>query len=87
MAYNFDIRSIIKVTLQKILQTKILLVFYKDSKFLYDSLVKLASIHKKRYMIDVIILCQSYKSCKITKFKWIYKFNNPADLMTKSKSF
>lgn len=38
-------------------------------------------------MIDVINPYQSYKRREITEIKWIHKYNNLVDLMTKSKLF
>ncbi len=38
-------------------------------------------------MIDVMSLCQSYERREITEVKWIHGINNPADSMTKAKSF
>lgn len=86
MVHSFDIKSVIKAILRKVLQAKILLVFYTDSKSLYNCLIKLSTIHEKRLMIDIINLCQSYERREITKIKWIYEYNKPADLMTKNKS-
>ena len=37
-------------------------------------------------MIDVMSFRQSYKRREVTKIKWIYSHNNPADSMTKSKA-
>lgn len=37
-------------------------------------------------MIDVMCLRQLYKRQEVTKIKWIYNHNNPADSMTKSKA-
>lgn len=69
MTHGFDIGSVIKATLGKVLQAKIRLALYIDSKFPYNCLVKLGTTHEKRLMIDVFSLCQSYKRRKITEIK------------------
>ncbi len=86
MAHGFDIGAVIKATLGKVLQAKISLVLYTDSKSLYNCLVKLGTTHKKHLMIDVMSLRQSYERREIIEIKWIHGHNNPADSMTKSKS-
>lgn len=69
MEYSFDIGTIIKVILKKILYIKISLVLYINSKFLYNYLLKFVITHIKHLIIYVISLCPSYKRCKITKMK------------------
>jgi translation elongation factor EF-Ts len=38
-------------------------------------------------MIDVMALRQFYERREITEMKWVHEVNNPADFMTKNKSF
>jgi hypothetical protein len=86
MAYGFDIRAMIKLTLEQILQIKTFtLLLCTDSKSLYDCLVKLGTTQEKRLMVDLMCLRQSYERREITEIKWINGDNNPADAMTKSK--
>jgi hypothetical protein len=87
MIHDFDVDSILKTILTKMLNTLIFLILVIDSKFLYDCLVRLDIIVKKRLMMNVMILRQSYERREIIKIKWIHEFNNSVDSMTKIKSF
>jgi hypothetical protein len=87
MTYDFDLDAILKEIVSNILNIFISLVFCIDSKFLYNCLVLLDTTQKKRFMIDVISLRQSYKRRKITKIKWIHEINNSIDFMIKNKAF
>lgn len=61
MAYGFDIKSVIKTNLEKILKFAILLIYYINPKSLYDCLVKLRTILKKQFIVNIINLYQLYK--------------------------
>ena len=69
MIHEFDFEAVIKTTLFKLLQKNISLVLYTDSKSLYDCLVRLKITQKKRFMIDVMSLKQSYERRKIIEIK------------------
>ena len=56
MVHGFDTAGAIKATIDKILNIKLPLVLYTDSKSLYDCLVKLGTTQEKRLMIDVLSL-------------------------------
>ena len=80
-----SIGAAIKMTIERIMKTRDLpLILCTDSKSLYDCLVKLGTMHKKRLIIDIMCLWQSYKKCKISEVIWINGDSNPADAMTKS---
>ena len=86
MSNAFDISSVIKCTLEKILRTSLPLTICTDSKSLYDCLVKLGTTQEKRLMIDLMCLRQSYERREIAEVRWIDRNTNLADVMTKSKA-
>jgi hypothetical protein len=69
LAHDFDLDVVFKATLSAILDRFVFFVLCTDFKSLYDCLVKLDTIQKKRFMIDVMSLRQSYERRKITKIK------------------
>jgi hypothetical protein len=87
LVHDFDLDVALKATLSAILDRFVSFVLCTDSKSLYDCLVKLDTTQKKRFMIDVMSLRQSYERRKITKIKWIHDINNSIDFMIKSKTF
>jgi hypothetical protein len=81
LTHDFDLDVVLKTTLFAILDHFVFFVFCIDSKSLYDCLIKFDMTQKKRFMINVMSLRQSYKRRKITKMKWIHKINNLIDFM------
>ena len=69
MTYEFDIEIVIKTTFDKLLKIDISLILCTNSKFLYDCLVKLEITQKKRLMIDVMSLRQSYERREMIEMK------------------
>jgi transposase-like protein len=69
MIHDFDVDSILKSTLIKLLDKKISisLILTTDSKSLYDCLIRLSITIEKRLMIDVMILRQFYERREITE--------------------
>jgi hypothetical protein len=86
MIHDFDVESILKSFLIKILDAVVSLILATNSKFLYDCLIRLSIIVEKRLMIDVMILRQFYERRKITEMIWIHDINNSVDSMIKIKS-
>ncbi len=86
MANGFDVSSVIKSTIEQILQQPINLTICTDSKSLFDCLTKLGTTTEKRLMIDVMCLRQAYERRQIAEVKWIAGGTNPADALTKSKA-
>ena len=85
LIYEFDFKATLKTTLKKILRFNISLIVCIDFRFLYQCLMKLKTTEKKRLIIDVINLRQSYERRKITEIKWIDENNNSIDVMIKNK--
>ncbi len=69
LAHDFDLDVVFKATLFAILDRFVFFILCIDFKSLYDCLVKLDMIQKKRFMINVMSLRQSYERRKITKIK------------------
>jgi hypothetical protein len=67
MIHDFDVESVLKSILIKMLVIDISLILITDSKFLYDCLIRLNIIVEKRLMIDVMILRQFYERREITE--------------------
>jgi hypothetical protein len=65
--HDFDVESVLKSILIKMLVIDILLILTTDSKFLYDCLIRLNITIEKRLMIDVMILRQFYEQREITE--------------------
>ena len=73
LIYEFDLKTVLKTTISKALESNVLLVICTDNKSLYNCLVKLETTNKKRLMIDVMSFRQSYKKREITEMRWIKK--------------
>jgi hypothetical protein len=86
MRNEFDADSVIKSTIQRILNIFLSMILLTDSRSLYDCLVKLEITSEKRLMIDLMCLRQSYERRKIRKIRWIDDDSNLADAMTKINS-
>lgn len=86
MVHGFNIGAVIKVTLEKILESVILLILCKDLKFLYNCLVKLGTTQEKQLIVDVMSLRQLYKQCEIFEVKWFHRYHNLANSMNKAKA-
>jgi hypothetical protein len=69
MIHGFDVDSVLKATLTKMLDVAVSLILATNSKFLYDCLVRLRTTIEKRLMIDVMTLRQCYERREITEMK------------------
>jgi hypothetical protein len=61
MAYGFNIGTLVKSIINRILEIELLLVVYTDSKLLYECLIKLGTTREKRLIINIIYLYKIYK--------------------------
>jgi hypothetical protein len=86
MIHDFDVDSMLKVILTKMIDTFVSLILMSDSKSLYDCLIRLNITVEKRLMINVMTLRQCYERREIIKMKWVHEVNNSVDSMTKIKS-
>lgn len=62
---------------------KIPIVLCSDSRSLYECLIKLGTATKKRLMINIMSLRESYKRKEISEILWVDGKDNPADACTK----
>ena len=84
MIHDFDVDAIIKSIVKKILIISILfMIVCIDFKFLYECLIRLKIIQKKRFMIDIMCLKKIYEKREIIEIKWINEKNNLIDVMIK----
>jgi hypothetical protein len=67
MIHDFDVDSMLKATLTKMLDVAVSLILATNSKSLYDCLVRLRTTIEKRLMIDVMTLRQFYERKEITE--------------------
>jgi hypothetical protein len=56
MAYSFNISTLVKSIINRVLEIELLLVVYIDSKLLYEYLIKLETIREKYLIINIIYL-------------------------------
>jgi len=56
MAYRFNIKAAIKLTVNKILNINLPLIMCTDLKSLYNCLIRLSTTQEKRLIINVICL-------------------------------
>jgi hypothetical protein len=67
MIHGFDVESVLKSTLIKMLDVVVSLILVTNSKSLYDCLIRLNTTVEKRLMIDVMTLRQFYERREITE--------------------
>jgi hypothetical protein len=56
MAYGFNIDTLVKSIINKVLEIELLLVIYTDSKLLYECLIKLGTTQETHLIINIIYL-------------------------------
>lgn len=65
---------------------RILIILCTDSRSLYNAVVTMNSMNKKRLIIDIMSLREAYKRREIAEVRWIDRQDNPADAFIKAKS-
>jgi hypothetical protein len=61
LVHGFDIGTVIKATVSKILERDIPLVLCTNSRSLYYYLVKLGTTQEKHLMVDVMCIHEAYE--------------------------
>ena len=56
MAYSFNMGALVKSIINKVLEIKLLLVVYMNSKLLYKYFIKLGITREKYLIINIICL-------------------------------
>jgi hypothetical protein len=56
MAYGFNISTLVKSIINRVLEIELLLVVYTNLKLLYKCLIKLGTIREKHLIINIIYL-------------------------------
>jgi hypothetical protein len=56
MAYSFNIGTLVKSIINRVLEIELLLVVYTNSKSLYKCLIKLGTTREKYLIINIIYL-------------------------------
>jgi hypothetical protein len=70
MTHEFDVDSVLKSILTKMLDLELIsLILIINFKSLYDYLIRLKTIVKKRLMMNVMTLRQSYERREIIEVK------------------
>jgi hypothetical protein len=85
MTNDFDIESMIKSTMKRILNVFIFLILLTDSRSLFDCLIKLWTTSEKRLMSDLMCLRQSYERGEKAEIRWIDEEINSIDVMIETK--
>ena len=81
---TFSINTTLTVIIKQLGFEKLPIIICTDSYSLYECMVKLGSTKKKRLMIDLMAMRQSYERRELSEIRWINGKDNPADAMTKS---
>jgi hypothetical protein len=84
---SFDLVYIIITTLKIIINQQNLpeipIVFYIDSKFLYEYIIKLRITKEKYLIINIIAIRQAYEKKELFEICYINKQDNPINTITK----
>jgi hypothetical protein len=81
---SFTIGSTLTIIMKQLGLPTIPIIVYTDSYSLYECLVKLETTKKKRLIINIMAIRESYENRELFEIRWINGQNNPADVITKS---
>ena len=56
MAHGFNMSALVKSIINRVLEIKLLLVVYMNSKLLYECLIKLGTTREKYLIINIMCL-------------------------------
>jgi hypothetical protein len=74
---------ILKIIIDQRNLPEILIIFYIDSKFLYEYIIKLGTTKEKYLIINIIAIRQTYEKKELFEIRYINRQNNPIDIITK----
>jgi hypothetical protein len=80
----YAIGLILKLITTQLELPDIVTIVCTDSYSFYEYLVKLGTTKKKRLMIDIIALQESYERRELFEVRWINRQDNPTDTITKA---
>jgi hypothetical protein len=84
---SLNLVYVIIVTLKIIIDQRNLpeipIVFYINSKSLYEYIIKLGITKEKYLIIDIIVIRQAYEKKELFEIRYINKQDNPIDIITK----
>jgi hypothetical protein len=79
----YIIAAILKIIIDQQNLLEIPIVFYIDSKFLYEYIIKLRTTKEKYLIINIIVIRQAYEKKELFEICYIDKQDNPIDTITK----
>ena len=86
-AHAFDFAYCPKTNLEKLLDRRVSLSIFTDSKSLFDVITKCSQTQERRLRIDLQAVCDAYAVRDISNVGFIRGPNNPADGLTKIGEF
>lgn len=86
LSHAYDVSSTVFLMLNEFLNIKVLHNVFTDLKSVFDGIIGINPPTKKRMLIDLSVLRQSYDRREIAEVVWIPTNQNPADALTKIDS-
>lgn len=82
---GMDFALILKKDIEDMIQKKIGIRIFTDSKSLFDAITKNSVTTEKSLMIDVQAMREAYERMEVSDLAWIKSEYNPSDALTKVK--